>query len=901
MAAPPPPPPANIPTLPADLFRSAEDIDLPPTRQMADIGGSQQAPVRAAANDTSPRLPVMAPQPPMNLDFETQPPVIPPQMPRDEEPPRSRSGSRSHSRSRSAADDEISRSRSPSSDRSSAEDEEDRDYSRWRHIEEDRTEPCQDELDFIESRPEYSALDHEHWQKEAFFALDDPAFTTRGEGRIDWVIHRFNGTKEEPNKDSILRSQVVNIGGFDWQIKFFPKGNSTEFLSLYIDNLTLASPEWEEFEEFNSPPFPFLKGADNTWIKKRRSIAAQVAINMYNPAEPRTNEFRSDATRFTKKSADYGWKYFSHRDDFHLRRHGQRQAMLRDDKLALTAYIRVVDDPTSCLWDPENGDRFESSILNTSLRPFVGRSSFQMTIVPLLHFTPFRDLIKRMTARDQGGRMLQQHLYKMYTRLVSRSHRRRGLNSDEPSDGAQILYHVSKILQRDIEIAEAARELLGVININSAAVHSNRLQTKTCASVQEAIDKLEKPIATPVLLTLELQRHEFDRAQRRWNKLTNKVHISDEIVVSGLRYHLFAVVTHCGHLRSNRHNCAVRVNDLWYSYDSDTVVAMTRRQAIDAFEGNRVAGGKDIAERRDSPISIMSDNDSDEEVIYLTMYVRGDHLPLATPRSEWWNVPEWLRPESQPGLVSEPHLIEASANEDVSAGAMEVSGELPSAPPLGSNREPTSPRTEPRSLVVGQAPFHDGAATPEHIHTDGEGDVVMSDAEDVRAADEVPRNCTVDALGRDYYSGGYLNSGKYHGHGHLIAINGDEYMGDFVHGQKTGTGKMTYANGNTYEGQWLDNKHHGQGKYIVASTKTVYEGGWKHGQKHGDFVLRGTVTEDDRAYCTICFTEEINTAFMDCGHVLTCRKCASRVDDCPVCRKRVHGRLQLFGVKMSME
>lgn len=37
--------------------------------------------------------------------------------------------------------------------------------------------------------------------------------------------------------------------------------------------------------------------------------------------------------------------------------------------------------------------------------------------------------------------------------------------------------------------------------------------------------------------------------------------------------------------------------------------------------------------------------------------------------------------------------------------------------------------------------------------------------------------------------------------------------------------------------------------------------------------------------CKICYSCEYNTAFLPCGHVVACAKCASSVSKCPVCRK----------------
>lgn len=41
----------------------------------------------------------------------------------------------------------------------------------------------------------------------------------------------------------------------------------------------------------------------------------------------------------------------------------------------------------------------------------------------------------------------------------------------------------------------------------------------------------------------------------------------------------------------------------------------------------------------------------------------------------------------------------------------------------------------------------------------------------------------------------------------------------------------------------------------------------------------------DEKLCKICYADEYNTAFLPCGHVVACAKCASSVTKCPMCRK----------------
>lgn len=46
--------------------------------------------------------------------------------------------------------------------------------------------------------------------------------------------------------------------------------------------------------------------------------------------------------------------------------------------------------------------------------------------------------------------------------------------------------------------------------------------------------------------------------------------------------------------------------------------------------------------------------------------------------------------------------------------------------------------------------------------------------------------------------------------------------------------------------------------------------------------------------CKICLTGEYDTAFVPCGHVVACAKCASSIIKCPICRKRFNDILRIY-------
>lgn len=50
-----------------------------------------------------------------------------------------------------------------------------------------------------------------------------------------------------------------------------------------------------------------------------------------------------------------------------------------------------------------------------------------------------------------------------------------------------------------------------------------------------------------------------------------------------------------------------------------------------------------------------------------------------------------------------------------------------------------------------------------------------------------------------------------------------------------------------------------------------------------------TPSDMDDMFCVVCWEDRRQFAFLPCGHVAACAKCAPRLDACPVCRKQKTG------------
>ncbi|KAK4622351.1 hypothetical protein CLAFUW4_06812 [Fulvia fulva] len=740
-------------------------------------------------------------------------------------------------------------------DEESDEDDEVPPHMRWHEIHEDTSEPSPDEQQWIADHADRypSALDHEHWAQQAFLDLKDPEFETIDTGRIEWHVEAFNGTKEKPNTEKIMRSQIVRIAGLDWQIKFYPRGNrDSDNLCVYIDCVSMRAPEWEDLEELDNPPFPVLEGADK--IKVRRSVAAQIAVVMYNPAEPRANEFKIEAHNYHKKNPDFGWPYFTHQRELQVRRQSWPQAILRNDKLSFTAYIRVVRDPTRCLWEHDDRSPGSSTSL-IGLRPFTRSFPYIAATIPLLHYGPFRKLVQQLSSNTSLSRWLQTVLLKMYSRSQKLPCESRGRSrSQDDKDVAEVLWKIARTMnEQHPGHYDAFTQLIGSCDPQGgAAIGPGRLNTKDYPSIQAAINKHHEatPLAQPELLILELQRQEHDKKERKWKKIANSVDVEERVTVGGVSYQLYAFVTHQGPLHSPRYSTYLRPDGTqggWYAYQKDKVFKVTEKQAKDKRSGPITTG-------HDSPHS--GYQDATAEVTQLVIYVQDEAVPkLMAPT----HVETWAKP-----LETTP---------DANTDSLEV-------------------RLQKATSF----------STPEPGLTDGE-DVIMKDADqdsEYGSDDNDPAAIggIVDWLGRPYYEGQWQGK-KYHGGGNLIDLNGDEYLGSFNHGLKHGFGQMTYStSGNVYNGEWEDDLPHGQGTLTEKSSGNIYTGGFKHGKKHGKFTLTGTVTEEDQSCCSICYEEEIDIAFDRCGHAIACHECASQIDVCPICRKAIQSRIRLVGVKV---
>ena len=335
-------------------------------------------------------------------------------------------------------------------------DEEEHPY--WTHLKEDDSSPDEQELQEIEKEVEFSALDHDHWEELTYQPLHDPEYVPTSSGRITWTVQGIRGTPEKPNRETVMRSPSVLIDGKYWNIKYYPRGKEgTDHMSMYIecspapyeeveskpsdstaskavpnvdhDSIVMEGsddnaaappsvpPSHEDTNGHNNveedaDPFPGTSKGRESEEQESWGVAAQVGCIIFNPDEPRVHVFDKGSHRFYHDNPEYGWVRFNGQgpdilpwEEIHKRRRLKRQALLRNDTLSFTVYIRTVDDDTKALWwSPPDDKPKWNSLAMTGIRAFECQDYQSSAVIAALsawlHLVPVVDLVSTIDIPD---------------------------------------------------------------------------------------------------------------------------------------------------------------------------------------------------------------------------------------------------------------------------------------------------------------------------------------------------------------------------------------------------------------------------------------------------------------------------------------------------------------------
>lgn len=151
--------------------------------------------------------------------------------------------------------------------------------------------------------------------------VDIPDLEIEAETNYTWTI------KDWRNLSRKEHGPTFECGGSPWRILFFPYGNQVECASFYLEH---------GYEK--EPP------AD--WY-----ACVQFALVLWNPNDSTVFAQHAANHRFNAKEGDWGFtRFVDLRKAFGTPWEGHERSLVENDEAQVTAYVRVLKDPTGVLW-----------------------------------------------------------------------------------------------------------------------------------------------------------------------------------------------------------------------------------------------------------------------------------------------------------------------------------------------------------------------------------------------------------------------------------------------------------------------------------------------------------------------------------------------------------------------
>ncbi|KAF1995222.1 cysteine proteinase [Amniculicola lignicola CBS 123094] len=195
----------------------------------------------------------------------------------------------------------------------------DDDYEEKQHVA--IIEPDQDDvMDEVESEPEPRADEYEAFMKKHLPELADQE--TEAEVYHTWEINDWRNLARREH------GPTFECADNPWRVLFFPYGNNVDFASFYLE---------QGFEEKKVP---------EDWY-----ACVQFMLVLWNRSDPSMYILHSATHRFTADEGDWGFTRFSElRRLFAASWDDRGRPMVENNSANVTAYVRVLKDPTGVLW-----------------------------------------------------------------------------------------------------------------------------------------------------------------------------------------------------------------------------------------------------------------------------------------------------------------------------------------------------------------------------------------------------------------------------------------------------------------------------------------------------------------------------------------------------------------------
>jgi len=157
----------------------------------------------------------------------------------------------------------------------------------------------------------------------ARFMPENPDYETEAEEINTWDIE---GWRTLPKR---THGPMFKAGGHPWRVLFFPSGNNaSESVSFYLE---------QGFTE-EQPP--------ENWY-----ACVQFMLVLWNPNDPTVYTHHEASHRFTVDEGDWGFTRFAEKNKiFSTKFEDKERPLVEGDIAKVTAYVRILKDPTGVLW-----------------------------------------------------------------------------------------------------------------------------------------------------------------------------------------------------------------------------------------------------------------------------------------------------------------------------------------------------------------------------------------------------------------------------------------------------------------------------------------------------------------------------------------------------------------------
>lgn len=203
----------------------------------------------------------------------------------------------------------------------------------------------------------------------------DPDLETEDETWHTWNIQDWRKLKKKEH------GPTFQCGGSPWRVLFFPYGNHVEHASFYLEHA------WEE-----DPP--------ENWY-----ACVQFALVLWNPNDPSIQLSHVATHRFNADEGDWGFTRFCElRRLFTVAWEGHGVPLVQNDEANVTAYVRVVKDPTGVLWHSfQNYDsKKETGMVGLKNQ---GATCYLNSLLQSLYFTnAFRKAVYQIPTEAEASR-----------------------------------------------------------------------------------------------------------------------------------------------------------------------------------------------------------------------------------------------------------------------------------------------------------------------------------------------------------------------------------------------------------------------------------------------------------------------------------------------------------------